>query len=330
MKGPGQTNELAKKSKKMKIPSQYDNRDYSSTKVSNQRIDICSSGSDGKCYGSRAIAMKEETTVLQDLMRLIESTSEDGGLPEALIKEIKSNISKGAKDMAQQWKDALELTHKAYEVTRVRLPKPIQASGWKQYEENIKHAVGQLSKTRGSDGDWRVTSQLSKTNESVETVLEGKKMKDETPKARNFVAKHARSFNKAAVMTDRKKESKAGKEKHKGSMLALKEFFSDRDAAHVVQSNGPSRDAMDKEHKDVNAPQHIGSKRYFLDYAGTDHDIIKILTNKAQRHGITTQVEKLIPEKDIPEDKAYSGIAHLTFWKDDIKVEQMTIYEYKS
>ena len=36
-------------------------------------------------------------------------------------------------------------------------------------------------------------------------------------KQQNFVAKHARAFNKAHVMIDRKKESKRGKIKHKHS-----------------------------------------------------------------------------------------------------------------
>ena len=35
-------------------------------------------------------------------------------------------------------------------------------------------------------------------------------------KANNFVAKHARSFNKATVQTDRKKAQKRGAVKHKG------------------------------------------------------------------------------------------------------------------
>ena len=35
-------------------------------------------------------------------------------------------------------------------------------------------------------------------------------------KTRNFVAKHARTFNKARVMVDRKKRSARGYRKHKG------------------------------------------------------------------------------------------------------------------
>jgi hypothetical protein len=35
-------------------------------------------------------------------------------------------------------------------------------------------------------------------------------------KAQNFVAKHARTFNKATVQRDRKKAAKRGDRKHKG------------------------------------------------------------------------------------------------------------------
>jgi hypothetical protein len=35
-------------------------------------------------------------------------------------------------------------------------------------------------------------------------------------KTRNYVAKHARTFNKASVMADRKKRAARGYRKHKG------------------------------------------------------------------------------------------------------------------
>jgi hypothetical protein len=38
-------------------------------------------------------------------------------------------------------------------------------------------------------------------------------------KAANLVAKHARSFNKSAVMTDRKKQFKKGVVKHKKELF---------------------------------------------------------------------------------------------------------------
>lgn len=100
-------------------------------------------------------------------------------LPPELIKDLEKNIRKGASDLKQKWSNALELVHKAYDVgyqdesidadgKKVKLSKPIQrptpqmAGGWKQYEELIKYAVEQLSKSRGLKADWRASS--SKVN----------------------------------------------------------------------------------------------------------------------------------------------------------------------
>ena len=79
-------------------------------------------------------------------------------LPEQTISDIRSNIAKGAKDTEQKWANALELTHKAYQVTGVERPNPNMKTAWKQYEENIAYAVEQLSKARGIDADWRMSS----------------------------------------------------------------------------------------------------------------------------------------------------------------------------
>ena len=40
-------------------------------------------------------------------------------------------------------------------------------------------------------------------------------------KTRNFVAKHARTFNKAGLHADRKKAARRGKVKHKGSLYEV-------------------------------------------------------------------------------------------------------------
>lgn len=79
-------------------------------------------------------------------------------LPEDTVKDIQSNISKGAKDTEQKWANALELVHKAYSVSKVQRPSPSMKGGWKQYEENIQFAVLKLSKARGMNGDWRMSS----------------------------------------------------------------------------------------------------------------------------------------------------------------------------
>lgn len=52
-----------------------------------------------------------------------------------------------------------------------------------------------------------------------------KKRKDNTSTANNLVAKHARTFNKAHVMVDRKKSTKKGYSKHKGRGYSLIEFI---------------------------------------------------------------------------------------------------------
>ena len=82
------------------------------------------------------------------------------GLPEATISELRKNITDGAKDTNQQWANALELVHKAYEVAGVQRPTPDMKSAWKQYEENIQYAVEQLSKYRGIEGDWRMSASI--------------------------------------------------------------------------------------------------------------------------------------------------------------------------
>ena len=65
-------------------------------------------------------------------------------LPEDTLKDIQSNITKGAKDTTQKWANALELVHKAYSVSKVQRPSPAMKGGWKQYEENIQFAVLKL------------------------------------------------------------------------------------------------------------------------------------------------------------------------------------------
>ena len=47
---------------------------------------------------------------------------------------------------------------------------------------------------------------------------QGPSSKEMRMKRNNLVAKHARSFNKSAVHTDRKRASKRGYRKHKGKL----------------------------------------------------------------------------------------------------------------
>lgn len=81
-------------------------------------------------------------------------------LPEEAINEIRRNVRKGASDLSLKWANALELVHKAYEVSGVQRPTPGMKEAWKQYEENIQYAVEQLAKHRGMKADWRMSSSL--------------------------------------------------------------------------------------------------------------------------------------------------------------------------
>jgi hypothetical protein len=159
MSGPGNDNEFSKQSSEMKIPSQYDNRDWGkATKIVKRKVTTKDSGDPSKEYGSKAIMTKEEhKPSFTDF--LLGEGSDISTLPDSVIAEIKKNIRTGAKDLVQKWKNALELLHKAYQVANVRRPTPDQKGAWKQYNDLIQFAVRQLVATRGLDGEWR-TSQI--------------------------------------------------------------------------------------------------------------------------------------------------------------------------
>jgi hypothetical protein len=151
-------NELSAKSKEMKIPSQYKNIDWGKkTKLVNRKV-ILKDTKTGEIYGSKAIMTKEHITFSSHLI----NESDVSLLPEVVINELKSNIRTGAKDLAQQWKNALELVNKAYHVANVRRPSPDIRGAWRQYEDLIQFGVRQLSATRGLGGDWRMTSPMIK------------------------------------------------------------------------------------------------------------------------------------------------------------------------
>jgi hypothetical protein len=79
-------------------------------------------------------------------------------LPEMAMKDIQSNIRKGAQDTTQSWSNALELVHRAYKVSNIQRPTPGMKAAWKQYDENITYSVSQLAKARGMKGDWRMSA----------------------------------------------------------------------------------------------------------------------------------------------------------------------------
>lgn len=78
-------------------------------------------------------------------------------LPPYKIKEIRILIRKGAKDLKQRWKNAVELTNKAYEVAGCKTPKLSMVDGWKDYKDMLELAVQTLAKTRGPHANWRLS-----------------------------------------------------------------------------------------------------------------------------------------------------------------------------
>lgn len=155
---PGVENEVSASSSEMKIPPQYDNVDWGAkTKLVNRKVSSFST-KDGTVYGSKALMTKEGK--LTFIGHLIAESDDPTMLPDMVIGEIKSNIRKGAKDLEQKWKNALELVHTAYHVSNVQLPTPTKKGAWKQYEELIRFGVQQLSASRGIKGEWRTSSVL--------------------------------------------------------------------------------------------------------------------------------------------------------------------------
>jgi hypothetical protein len=98
----------------------------------------------------------------------IQSLAEDKDdlsiVPEDAIKDIKKNIKDGAKDLEQDWANAMELCHKAYSVAGVERPTPAERSAWKQYEEMLQLAVNELADARklSKDKSWRMSSTVFK------------------------------------------------------------------------------------------------------------------------------------------------------------------------
>ena len=152
-KNPGFDNEFAKKAKELKLLIAFDKKNRgigAKTKLSAQKISVRSTGKDHKLYGSRALIQKEA--------HLHEKKEDLSLLPEETIKTIQKNVRDGAKDLTQNWANALQLVQVAYQVANVERPDPDMAGAWKQYTDMIAYAVEQLAKTRGIDGDWRMSS----------------------------------------------------------------------------------------------------------------------------------------------------------------------------
>lgn len=173
---PAQPNEFAQGAPEAKIPNQMDPR-YRDigrrTKIGKRRVNIHSTNTKGprKYYTFRAFMTKEDTTSANGNTKflaslLVTEATDITALPEQVVDELKKLVKKGASDLQQDWANALELVHKAYQVANVRRPAPDQKGAWKQYEGLIEDAVHALRKTRGVSGKWRMTT--TKLREQVQ------------------------------------------------------------------------------------------------------------------------------------------------------------------
>jgi len=93
------------------------------------------------------------------LLKSLLEKEELDALSSTQFDQLKSLVTKGAKE-SDDWSNALELVHKAYEVAQVQRPTPDMKAAWKQYDELISLAVSSLSKAYGLSGDWRMSSHI--------------------------------------------------------------------------------------------------------------------------------------------------------------------------
>lgn len=171
MKGPGQENDFAKHSKEMNksVPKQMDNKDYGKKRKAQAHKFSVKDTKTGKLYWAPAVMETFSDFLINEASSDAKITEKITTLPEIVIGELKKLISKGAKDMAQNWKDAGELVNTAYHVARIRRPIPDQRGAWKQYEELLKYGVQQLWNTRGNKGQWRASDVMY--GESYEPLM---------------------------------------------------------------------------------------------------------------------------------------------------------------
>lgn len=176
MKGPAKENELAKRSTEMnnKLPSSYDNKDYGVKRKAKLHKFSVKDTKTNKLYWTPVIAESFKQFLLSegtDDKHLEKITS----LPQTVISELKKLIGQGARDIAQDWEDALELVNTAYHISNIRRPNPDQRGAWKQYEELLKFGVHSLADSRGPSNKWRSSDVMyaeSKQNEFFDLLNE--------------------------------------------------------------------------------------------------------------------------------------------------------------
>lgn len=159
---PNIENSTAAAAGEMTIPNQMKNVNYGKkTKPVNKKVVIRDTAT-GTVYGSRVIATKESQSNKLTFKTFLLESATMTELPKQIVSELQKNIRDGAKDLTQNWANALELVNRAYAVARVSIPTPDKSGAWKQYTDLMSYAVAQLSSTRGRDGTWRLTPPLMK------------------------------------------------------------------------------------------------------------------------------------------------------------------------
>lgn len=112
--------------------------------------------------------------MLKELLQLDETASkyedELAELEEIEIDAIRKNVRDGVRpqkvkhpngeeeEVVHKWKNALELLNTAYKHANIPLPRPDQKRLWNTYEDLINFTVGEMAKSNGRKGEWRMTS----------------------------------------------------------------------------------------------------------------------------------------------------------------------------
>lgn len=99
------------------------------------------------------MSLLKELNVLSEATDLTE-------LPSDVYHDLEQHIHKGAKDLDKQYANALALVREAYKVEHVELPDPAMKKAWEQFSVLLQYATAKLTRFRGIDGDWRMSSHV--------------------------------------------------------------------------------------------------------------------------------------------------------------------------
>ena len=97
--------------------------------------------------------------ILKELIVMSEATDMTE-LPYDVYHELEQQVHNGAKDLDKKYVNALELVKEAYKVEHVELPDPSMKKAWEQFSTLLQYATEKLTKFRGIDGDWRMSSHV--------------------------------------------------------------------------------------------------------------------------------------------------------------------------